>query len=169
MDHIKHEHSRSAVGLTVIRCSLCFVFVIVLVPFYTTFMVLRQNDSPSVSIWWLRPVDEEDLVLIEEEREQNMATQLKLRKWAKKQKELASALVSAGKFRPLLSCLPSNFYAFPYAVVILSRMLLSLHFLTCISLGLIVGLCLVDQGCPRARFVSLVCLLNTCDQTACIT
>ena len=114
-------------------------------------------------------MDEEDLVLIEEEREQNMATQLKLRKWAKKQKELASALVSAGKFRPLLSCLPSNFYAFPYAVVILSRMLLSLHFLTCISLGLIVGLCLVDQGCPRARFVSLVCLLNTCDQTACIT
>ena len=127
MDHIKHEHSRSAVGLTVIRCSLCFVFIIVLIPFYTTFMVLRQNDSPSVSIWWLRPVDVEDWILIEEEREQNMATQLKLRKWAKKQKELALTFVSAGKFRPLLSCLPRMLlpffpvcccHSFPYAVVI---------------------------------------------------
>ena len=103
MDQInKHEHSRSAVGLAVIRCSLFFVFVIVLIPFYTTFMVLRDNDNPGISIWWLRPIDEEDLALVEEENEQNIATQLKLRKWAKKQKELALAFVSAGRSLTLL-------------------------------------------------------------------
>lgn len=101
MDHSKHEHSRSSVGLAVIRCSLCFVFVIVFIPILTTLMVLRDNDNPGISIWWLQPVDVEDL--IEEESEQLIATQLKLRKWAKKQKELALAFVSAGTWLSLLS------------------------------------------------------------------
>ena len=41
-------------------------------------MVLRDNDNPGISIWWLRPIDEEDLALVEEENEQIIATQLKL-------------------------------------------------------------------------------------------
>ena len=93
--HSKHEHSRTSVGLAVIRCSLCFVFVIVCIPVFTTLLVLRDNDNPGISIWWLRPIDMEELV--EEESEQIIATQLKLRKWAKKQKELALEFVSAGK------------------------------------------------------------------------
>ena len=95
MDHIKHEHARSSVGLVVIRFSLCFVFVIVFIPILTTFLILRDNDNPGVSIWWLQPVDVDDL-LVEDESEQIIATQLKLRKWAKQQKEVALSFVAAG-------------------------------------------------------------------------
>jgi len=58
-------------------------------------MVLRDTDNPGISIWWLQPVDVEDMM--DEESDQIIATQQKLRKWAKKQKELALAFVSAGK------------------------------------------------------------------------
>lgn len=95
--HDKGSHA--SVGKSIMRFSVLFVLTCVLVPVIMLVRDVREKESFTVSIWWLKPLENEMKMMEEVEGRDNL--QKKISHWAHQQKSAAklySSVFGRGAF-----------------------------------------------------------------------